>query len=102
MSIPMRFRALALALLLAPLGGCFVFDEIDSAGQPAGKTAAADAQRPAQAGANAAARPSWWEKASSLDPAGRDASVVSCRLPGGVQYMREADCLTRGGRPSRG
>lgn len=99
----MRLRALALVLLLAPLGGCFVFDEIDNSKKMMSKQPEAKAQAGAAGTAAAAEKPpNWWEKASSLTPGEGDASIVGCRLEGRLQFMREADCLTRGGRPRRG
>ena len=98
----MRPRALALAGLLLPLAGCFVFDEIDKGRESMGKPPAAEKQAAAAAaGAKKAGEkaPSWWEKAGTLAPGEGDASIVSCALRGSVQFMREADCLTRGGKP---
>lgn len=97
----MRLRALGLALLLVPLCGCFVFDELDKSEQMIGKQPEAVPQ-PAGAAPGEAKPPNWWEKASTLAPGEGDASIVGCRLGGQLQFMREADCLTRGGRPRRG
>lgn len=43
----------------------------------------------------------WWDKATTLSSDEKDPSIVSCRLGGSVQFMREAQCRARGGVPSR-
>ncbi len=43
----------------------------------------------------------WWKRASSLAPSELEASIVSCRLSGGTQFMSRDDCLARGGAPGR-
>jgi len=41
----------------------------------------------------------WWKRATSLAPSGLKASIVSCRLQGGTQFMSKSNCLSRGGEP---
>lgn len=43
----------------------------------------------------------WWKRAGSLAPSGLEASIVSCRLASGTQFMSRDDCLARGGTPGR-
>ena len=43
----------------------------------------------------------WWKRASSLAPTELEATIVSCRLSGGTQFMSRDDCLARGGSPGR-
>jgi hypothetical protein len=100
----MRIRALTLLALALQLQGCFVFDEIDKGQAMMSKPSAAKEKEAAvKAKAEAGEKaPSWWEKAGTLAPGEGDATIVGCRLSGKLQFMREADCLTRGGRPQRG
>ena len=99
----MRLRVLAAPLLLVPLCGCFVFDELDASEKLMGVKKESEAQEAEKAAAKAGEKPAnWWEKASALTPEERDASIVGCKLGGKLQFMREVDCRTRGGRPQRG
>jgi hypothetical protein len=99
----MSLRALASVCLLLPLCGCFVFDEIDKSQKMMGKAPAAEPKPAARASQPEKEKPAnWWEKASSLTPGEGDASIVRCRIRGKLEYMREPDCLTRGGHPARG
>ncbi len=104
------YAALLLALCLTTHSGCMIMDEIDSANAKMQKQAKKKTpETPAASPAPGAPQPrsalleqskQWWENAKSLSPADEpSASIVSCRLPGGTQFMSRDDCLTRGGRP---
>lgn len=108
-----HLRVLLVGLLALLLSGCFVLDELDEGqrlmDQHAGKgvkkeeeAAAAEPTAPAggSGGAKAFDPSRWWKSARSLGPEKKDKSIVRCELPGGSQFMREPDCLMRGGRPA--
>lgn len=85
-------------------------DEIDkaSAKMPA-KSAKATATAKAKAESEKAAADApnplveqskeWWSNATSFSSKNVNASIVRCRLPGGVNFMSKDDCLGRGGAP---
>jgi hypothetical protein len=102
-SLRARGCATALALLAGLALGCSL-DELTETGiRKAEARPAAEAQ-PAgkgKAAASAAPRPNWWAEARSLSREDADASIVGCRIGGSVQFMREVDCLARGGAPGR-
>lgn len=90
---------LALALLVATSVGCgSIMDEIDSAHELVGVSekeepkTAAKADEPAKKGID-------WTVSRSINTGEVDESIVSCKLGGSTQFMREVDCLTRGGKP---
>ena len=107
-------RALLSLAAAGLLCGCFVFDELDAGekmmeqNSPRAKKAKA-AESEAQA--KAAGKPgtpggsAWWSEARSLngpvesDP-GDPNAPVSCKIRGASRFMRRADCLSQGGRPS--
>jgi hypothetical protein len=39
------------------------------------------------------------KNARTLTPGERSSDIVSCRLDGGMQFMKQAECLSRGGVP---
>jgi hypothetical protein len=101
-------RGLRIALLLHALllQGCFVFDELDKSDKLMRKTSASAQKQAGAAKSNANSQtaekaPSWWEGATTFAPGEGDESIVGCQLSGSIQFMRESDCLTRGGRPQR-
>jgi hypothetical protein len=103
----LRVRGGAAALaLLAGLGAGCSWDELTESGirkagaAPAGEGQAAGAGKAGAAGP-AAPRPNWWAGARSLSREDADASIVGCRIGGSLQFMRETDCLARGGEPGR-
>lgn len=102
-SLGARGCAIALALLAGLAVGCDLDELTESGIRKAGPKPAADAQ-PADKGkaaAPAAPRANWWAEAHSLSREDADASIVGCRIGRSVQFMREVDCLARGGAPGR-
>jgi hypothetical protein len=107
---PVR-TCIQIALLVALLAtGCFVADELDSGSEqlekhsPSSSSPSKDAKsagpNPKEAGAEPRTA-DWWQKARTLEPRSEDSDLVRCRLAGTTQFMRTADCLSRGGKPSR-
>ena len=104
---------LALALAASATTGCMVMDELDSAAakmpttdkKPAAKAApGAAAQTPAErlAAAKSAVQErsqQWWKQAKTINTGDAPAGVVSCKLPEGLKFMSEDDCVTQGGKP---
>jgi hypothetical protein len=110
----MRTRALArlvcaglLALGLASLPGCFVFDELDAGMEKIDRASAKKKTEPepapvASAGTDAETegrRRSLWEGGRSLNPHEKSDAIARCTLGGSVQFMTRDDCLARGGDP---
>lgn len=96
---------LALVLLLVPAPGCFVVEEIDSGMKvwkhhsPKKKQVETPPEELAEApSAPRAKLDEWWQSARSLGSDELSADIVSCELDGSTQFMREADCLSQGGR----
>jgi hypothetical protein len=96
---------LALVLLLVPAPGCFVVEEIDSGMKvwkhhsPKKKQAETPPEELAGAPSGARAKlEDWWQSARSLGSDELSADIVSCEIGGSTQFMREADCLSQGGR----
>jgi len=103
----LRTRRLAPALALAAglALGCSWEDLTESGIRKTQPRPAAPAQPAGPGGPQAAApagtRPNGWADARSLSPEDADASIVSCRVGRSVKFMREADCLARGGSTAR-
>lgn len=117
----MRFRAVrAMATVLCGVAivslasGCFVMDELDQSSKEASRYSHGNERNPAQAAPAPAAAPtakaapaapapnaaaSWWKQARSLGPETTDATIGRCDFHGHVEFAREADCRSRGGRP---
>ena len=96
-------------LLTAPLGGCWVIDEIDSGqklmadhspkaadakaeGNPEGATAQTGSPLEAYERAQAKAG-----KTRTFTPGQVDEGIVACKLGGKLQFMTRENCAARGG-----
>jgi hypothetical protein len=100
-----------MCILIAALGsGCFAFDEIDASVKKAEKhrpgaqeevESRADVSRFSAPSATRGGSDPWWGKARSLSSRDLDSGIVPCGLPGGTQFMRKDDCLSRGGKPGQ-
>lgn len=107
---------LTLALALS-CTGCFVLDELDkgaaimeenSPKKPPAEGATAKA--PGGDGKGEPPKPTgtaWWSQAKSLGTGPGDAAdagdpkaPVTCKIAGKTRFMRRADCLSQGGRPT--
>lgn len=119
----MRFRvvrAMAMVLCGAAIvglaSGCFVMDELDQSSKEASRYSHGNERNPAKAApaatsastSTASAAPAapapnaaanWWKKARSLGPETTDATIGRCDFHGRIEFAREADCRSRGGRP---
>jgi hypothetical protein len=102
----MRIRVLCVALLASSLSGCWVLNELDEGSKkidqftkkrpaeevepepvPSGKR-----QRVADYFANQ-------KNARTLTPGQMSSEIVSCKLSNGTQFMKQQECLSRGGVP---
>jgi len=98
----MRTPALALASFSLVLAlGCGVMDEIDSAHAMLGigeekkpEKKAGETEAPEKKGID-------WTVSRSINTGQVDPSITRCTLGGSTQFMREVDCLSRGGRPGQ-
>ena len=108
-AVSTRFKVLACAvgLLFAPLSlGCNALELLDESAaeldRRSPQTDELDADEDVRARAVELREKSveWWGKAQSFTKGSIDESIVSCRLDGAVQFMREQDCRARGGRPA--
>jgi hypothetical protein len=105
----MRIRVLGMALLAASLSGCWVLDELDEGSKKidryTSKGMAVEEEEPAPAPAPGGKRQRLGEyfasqkNARTLTPGERSSDIVSCKVDGGTQFMKQAECLSRGGVP---
>lgn len=105
----MRFRVLGMAFLAAALSGCWVFDELDEgnkkiemytskagmAVEPEAEPVAVPSGKRQRIGDYFANQ----KNARTLTPGQISSDIVSCNLDGGTQFMKQAECLSRGGVP---
>ena len=104
----MRIRVLGMALLAAALSGCWVFDELEEgnkkiemytskgmAVEPEEEPVAAPSGKRQRLGDYFANQ----KNARTLTPGQLSSDIVSCKLDGGTQFMKQAECLSRGGVP---
>jgi len=113
-----RMLAIAwIALLCAPLSGCFVLDELDSgkkvmdahsAKKPGEKEAGAKDETPAAAAAPGGKNAiDTYFRAEEEDgttktfaPGAVSEGIVSCKIGGSTQFMTRENCAARGGLAS--
>lgn len=104
---------LTLAVGLSGTTGCMVMDELDSAAakmpsdkrkqqkkpDPSGESLGAAGRLAAAKNALDERSKKWWQEAKTLTPGeGEPKGVVRCRLPEGLRFMTQEDCLVQGGR----
>jgi hypothetical protein len=107
----MRTRVFFVAMLTVALSGCWVFDELDAGNK---KLDAYTKKKPEQeassepaagAGGGRKMRASEYfasqTNARQLTPGTLSKEIVNCKLKSGTQFMKEADCASRGGTPQR-
>ncbi len=105
-----RFRSFIYLTCLLTLAspGCTVIEEIDAAQakMPANAKKKSESQETETDRVSALAAKKdafvlkseqWWDRATSLAPAGLDSGIAQCRLRGSTQYMSKDDCRARGG-----
>jgi hypothetical protein len=104
----MRMRVFGVALLAAALSGCWVLDEIDegskkidqySAKKPAAEAAAEEAAPTARKGPRVGEYCASQKNARTLTPGTVSSGIVSCKLKSGTQFMKQEECINRGGVP---
>ncbi len=103
----MRMRIFGVALLAVALSGCWVFDELSEGNK---KMDMYMKKKPdAEADAAVAGRPraprateyfANQKNARTLTPGTVSTDIVGCKLKSGTQFMKETDCVNRGGVPS--
>lgn len=101
-----NLRVLGFVLLTAALSGCWVLDELDEGNKKmdlytAKKPEAAPAEevRAAPKGPRAADYFASQKNARTLTPGTVSSGIVSCKLKSGTQFMKQEDCINRGGVP---
>ena len=104
----MRIRVLGVALLSACLSGCWVLDELDAGAkkmdQFSGKSATdepAEEELPATRGPRQRISDYFasQKNARTLTPGQMSSEIVSCKLGGSTQFMKQSECVSRGGVP---
>ena len=105
----MRMRVAGLALLAASLSGCWVLDELDAGNKkmemyghtkPKDEDAAEAAAPSAHKGPRAADYFASQKNARTLTPGSAPSGIVSCKLKSGTQFMKQEECINRGGAPA--
>jgi hypothetical protein len=103
----MRLRVLGIALLAAALSGCWVIDELDAGNKKMdlfmAKKPEAEEPEPMPArrkGPRAADYFANQKNARTITPGSVSSEIVSCKLGGGTQFMKQTECVNRGGVPS--
>ena len=105
-----RLLLIGVMVCLSTSSGCMVMEELDAAAAKMPVRAKSNAPEKDEAVASTAGTTHkenpllqkskrWWKRATSLEASGLDASIVSCRLSGGTQFMSRDNCLSRGGDP---
>jgi hypothetical protein len=105
----MRIRVLGMAFLAAALSGCWVLDELDEGNKKIemytskGGMAVEPEEEPVALPSGKRQRIGEYfanqKNARTLTPGQMSSDIVSCRLDGGTQFMKQAECLSRGGVP---
>ena len=105
----MRIRVLGVALLSACLSGCWVLDELDAgskkmdmlSSKPSADEAAEEEPLPAAPGRRQRIGDYFanQKNARTLTPGQVSSEIVSCKLGGGTQFMKQSECVSRGGVP---
>jgi hypothetical protein len=103
----MHVSVAGMALLCVALSGCWVFDELDSgmekmeryssAKKPA--EAAPEAPAPAAKGPRASEYFASQKNARTFTKGQLSGDIVSCQVNGATQFMKQDECLRRGGVP---
>jgi hypothetical protein len=105
----MRIRVLGMALLAASLSGCWVLDELDEGNKKiemyTSKGMAVEAEEPEPLPAGKRQRIGEYfanqKNARTLTPGQLSSDIVSCKLASGTQFMKQTECISRGGVPKR-
>jgi hypothetical protein len=108
----MRMRVAGVALLSAALSGCWVMDELDAGSKKMDRftskgAAPAEAEPaeelPAPAAGGKPQRIGEYfasqKNTRTLTKGQLPGDIVSCKLDGATQFMKQSECLSRGGVP---
>ena len=104
----MRIRVLGVALLAASLSGCWVLDELDEGNKKiemytskGGMAVEEEEPEPVPSGKRQRIGEYFanQKNARTLTPGQLSGDIVSCRLASGTQFMKQSECLSRGGVP---
>ena len=110
---PMALRVFVIALLAASLSGCWVLGELDESSKKIDKYRSTSAKEAAAERAAAAARPARparkrqrigdyfanQKNARTLTKGQLPGDIVNCKTSSGTQFMKQSECLHRGGTP---
>jgi hypothetical protein len=101
-------RVVGVAFLAAALSGCWVLKELDdgskkmdkySARKPESDTAAEEAAPAARKGPRVGEYFASQKNARTFTPGSVSGGIVSCKLKSGTQFMKQEECVNRGGVP---
>ena len=102
----MRVRVVCVAFLAAALSGCWVLDELDKSNKKMDEysgtkpDAAAEEVAPAaRKGPRVGEYFASQKNARTLTPGSVSSGIVSCKLKSGTQFMKQEECINRGGVP---
>jgi hypothetical protein len=104
----MRMRVFGVAFLAAALSGCWILNEIDegskkmdrySAKKPESEAAAEEAAPAARKGPRVGEYFASQKNARTFTPGSVSSGIVSCKLKSGTQFMKQEECINRGGVP---
>jgi hypothetical protein len=105
----MAFRTFGIAVLAASLSGCWVLDELDAGSKKIDMYTAKGGAKAAEEEA-AAAPPARkrqrigdyfanQKNARSLTKGQLPGDIVNCKTGAGTQFMKQSECIQRGGTP---
>ena len=103
----MRLRSLGIALLAAALSGCWVIDELDEGSakidkySARGTKAAEPEPEPLPSGKRQRVGEYFANQKNTrtFTPGSVSTGIVSCKLKGSTQFMKQEECINRGGVP---
>ena len=104
----MRMRVFAVSLLAVALSGCWVLDELSDGNKKMDMYMKKKPDEEANAPMAGRPRPpraaeyfANQKNARTLSPHTVATDIVTCKLKSGSQFMKEQDCVTHGGVPSK-
>ena len=104
----MRMRVVGVAFLAVALSGCWVIKELDegskkmdrySAKKPESEFGAEGAAPAARKGPRVGEYFASQKNARTFTPGSVSSGIVSCKLKAGTQFMKQEECVNRGGVP---
>ena len=102
----MRFPALGIAILSLTLSGCWVLDELDEGSKkmerysPSKPAAEAEEEAlPAHKGPRVGEYFANQKNTRTFTKGQVSGEIVSCKVGGSTQFMKQSECVNRGGVP---